>query len=200
MGSRLRCLRLCSSAGSAGMELLRPGKRRVLCPQLSSPWEHLSSAWVLQAAQHSSPEQAFAARFCPPTSLMGWCISSAFAWEKGCSEPVLETGIRPRPPGRAGNAQPAGAWHPSREIVLLSPIMRAFREGLYNMNLFFHYRTPQPPHFFQQVEQKRKGEKSMTLSVSTFRGGKELLYEKRALKRYETCRKEHFSNATLFAH
>lgn len=40
----------------------------------------------------------------------------------------------------------------------------------------------------------------MTLSVSAFRGGKELLYEKWALKLYETCCKEHFSNATLFAH
>ena len=40
----------------------------------------------------------------------------------------------------------------------------------------------------------------MRLSVSTFTGGKELLYEKWTLKHYETCCEEHFSNATLFVH
>lgn len=40
----------------------------------------------------------------------------------------------------------------------------------------------------------------MTLPVSTFRGGKELPYEKWTLKHYETYCEEHFSNATLFAH
>jgi len=108
---------------------------------------------------------------------------------------VLETGISPRPPGRACNAQPAGAWHPSGEITLLYPIIRAFWEGLYKTSLFFHKRTPKLPHFFQQVEQKRKGEKSMTLFVSAFRGGKEL-----TLKHYEAYCEEHFSNAALFAH
>lgn len=73
------------------------------------------------------------------------------------SEPILETGIIPGPLGHDSDAQPAGAWHPSREIVLLYPIMRAFREGLYNMHLFPHYRAPKPPRFFPANRTKKKG-------------------------------------------
>lgn len=140
---------------------------------------------------------------------MGLCVSSVFAWGRGCrepvqcsqtcSEPVLETQISPRPAGCAGNAQPAGACHPSRVTVSLCPTTRPSREGLFNMIFFLPLQNTQTSSFFPARRTKKKG-RGKHDSVSIFRGGKELLDQKWTLKHYETYCEERFTNASLFAH